>query len=91
MPNIASAKKRMRQNEKRRLHNRALKSEAKTLKKRVAAAVEAKDLARAREEFKRAASKLDKIAKSKVIHRNNASRKKARLARLVGRLERSAD
>ena len=85
MPNTASAKKRVRQDEKRRILNRALKSEARTLMKRVEAAAKAGDHARAEEELRRAHSKLDRVAKRNIWHANNVSRKKARLAKLVAR------
>ena len=88
MPNRPSAKKRVRQSEKRRLQNKAKKSEAKTLMKRVAQAVEARDLARAEEALRRAHSKLDKIAKRNIWHPNNVARKKAKLAKLVESLRR---
>ena len=86
MPNRPSAKKRVRQNEKRRLRNRVRKTEAKTFMKRVAAAVAAGDLARAQTELRLAHSKLDKIAKRNTWHRNNVARKKAKLAKLVASL-----
>ena len=43
MPNNASAKKRLRQDEKRNLRNRAVKSEIKTWTKKAIVAIEAKD------------------------------------------------
>ena len=86
MPNRPSAKKRVRQDAARRVRNRALKSEAKTLMKRVAAAVSAQDAALAEKELRIAHSRLDRIAKRNIWHANNVARKKARLARLVARL-----
>jgi len=77
MPNNAAAKKRMRQEAKRRLHNRSVKSLVKTqvTKARVAISTgqEAEEAVRA------AASELDRAAKKGVIHRNNAARRKSRL------------
>ena len=87
MPNCESAKKRVRQNEKRRLHNRALKSEVKTYIKRINDAVQAADAALAQRELRRAASKLDRIAKRNIWHPNTVARRKAQLARLVSRLQ----
>jgi small subunit ribosomal protein S20 len=87
MPNIASAKKRVRQNEKQRLQNRARKSEVRTYMKRVAAAVESNDAARAEQELKLAHSKLDKLAKRNLWHPNRVARKKAQLARLVAGMQ----
>lgn len=78
MPNTASAKKRMRQEEKRRLHNRSVKSEVKTQisKARYAIATGAADAETA---VRLAASELDRAAKKGVLHRNNAARRKSRL------------
>ena len=77
MPNNAAAKKRMRQEQKRRLHNRSVKSLVKTqitkARQAVATDVEAEAAVRA------AVSELDRAAKKGVIHRNNAARRKSRL------------
>lgn len=86
MPNKDSAKKRVRQDEKKRILNRALKSEVRTIIKRVRDAVEAKDADLAKKELKLAASKLDKVAKRNIWHANNVARKKASLARLVAHI-----
>ncbi len=83
MPHTPSAKKRVRQNARRRLQNRAGKAETKTLAKRVLAAVEAGDRALAETELKRAQSKLDKIAKRRILHPNTTARKKSQLAKAV--------
>lgn len=77
MPNNAAAEKRMRQEQKRRLHNRSIKSLVKTqiTKARNAIAAEADAEAAVRA----AVSELDRAAKKGVIHRNNAARRKSRL------------
>jgi small subunit ribosomal protein S20 len=78
MPHTKSAEKALRQAEKRRLHNRAIKKTLKTqIKKFLAAETpEAGDA-----EFRIAAKKLDKAAAKKIIHPNAAARKKSQLAR----------
>lgn len=86
MPHTASAKKRVRQGAKRNLQNRSVKAEAKTLTKRVLAAVKAGDRDLALKELKLAHSKLDKIAKRRVIHPNTAARRKSQLAKAVAAL-----
>ncbi len=83
MPNTQQAKKRMRQNEKRRLHNRAQKSEVKTFTKKVMTAVEQGSLAEAQEQFQLLQAKADKAAKSNAIHRNKAARRKSRLQKRI--------
>ena len=77
MPNNAAARKRMRQEQKRRLHNRSVKSLVKT---QITKARQAIALDENSEEAVRAAvSELDRAAKKGVIHRNNAARRKSRL------------
>jgi small subunit ribosomal protein S20 len=77
MPNNPSAAKRMRQEQKRRLHNRMVKSIVKTnitkARQAIASGVDAEMAVRA------AVSELDRAAKKGVIHRNNAARRKSRL------------
>ncbi len=79
MPNNAAAEKRMRQEQKRRLHNRSIKSRVKTqiTKARQVIAVGADPDAEAA--VRAAVSELDRAAKKGVIHRNNAARRKSRL------------
>ncbi|REJ67534.1 MAG: 30S ribosomal protein S20 [Planctomycetota bacterium] len=83
MPNTASAKKRLRQNAKRRQHNRGIKSTVRTQLTRVRAAVEAGDLETGEAEFKVAVKKLDKAAAGRVIHPNAAARLKSRLSKKI--------
>jgi small subunit ribosomal protein S20 len=78
MPNNASAKKRMRQEQKRRLHNRSIKSLVKTQITKARQAIVAED-ADAEASVRAAVSELDRAAKKGVIHRNNAARRKSRL------------
>jgi small subunit ribosomal protein S20 len=77
MPNNPSAAKRMRQEKKRRLHNRSIKSLVKTqitkARQAIEEEVDAEDAVRA------AVSALDRAAKKGVIHPNNAARRKSRL------------
>jgi small subunit ribosomal protein S20 len=77
MPNNASAKKRMRQETKRRLHNRSVKSLVKTQITKARDAIATGQ--NADEAVRVAASELDRAAKKGVIHRNNAARRKSRL------------
>jgi small subunit ribosomal protein S20 len=83
MPHTSSAKKRLRQTEKRRLRNRAVKRTVKTHVKRVAAAAEGGTVEQLREEYNLAAKKLDQAAAKRVIHPNLAARKKSQLAKLL--------
>ncbi len=87
MPHTSSAAKRLRQNEKRRLRNRTVKSSVKTQVKKVMALAEKGSAEDLRKEVQVAVRKLDKAAAKGVIHRNLAARKKSQLARLVHRKE----
>lgn len=80
MPHHKSAKKRMRQDEKRRARNRAVKSQVKTAIKKVLQAVGKEE---APELLRQAESVIDRAAKKGVIHWRAAARKKSRLARKV--------
>lgn len=86
MPVHKSALKRVRQNEKRRMRNVAVKSTLKTLAKRVEGSIQKGDKAEAMEGLRRLSSRLDKAAIKGVIHRNKANRKKQRMARKVNAL-----
>lgn len=79
MANTASAKKRIRQNEKRRLRNRWYRGRARTSVKKARAAIEAGNWSEAEELVREACRALDKAAGKDVIHRNNAARRKSRL------------
>ena len=83
MPNTASAKKRLRQNEKRRVLNRSAKSDMRSQIRRVREAVKAGDSEKAQSEFKVAQKKIDQAAGKNLIHRNAAARTKSRLVKLV--------
>ncbi len=82
MAHTKQAIKRIRQNERDRRRNVAMKSRMKTFEKKALAALQAKDLARAKETLPAALSEIDRAASKGVIHPNNAARKKSRLQRL---------
>lgn len=79
MANTAQAKKRVRQNEKKRLHNASRRSEMRTHLKRVMKAVGKGDQTLAQTEHKLASSIVDKLATKGLIHKNKAARHKSRL------------
>ncbi len=87
MAHTKSAKKRIRQNERDRLANKAKKSAMKTFTKKVLAAVSAGDLEGAKKVLPLAMKKIDKAAKTHVIHKNTAARKKSKVCRAVAALE----
>jgi small subunit ribosomal protein S20 len=77
MPNNPSAAKRMRQEQKRRLHNRSIKSLVKTQITKARQSID--DDTDAEVAVRSAVSELDRAAKKGVIHPNNAARRKSRL------------
>lgn len=76
MANIKSQIKRNRQNEKRRLRNRAVRSELNTREK---AAIAAAGGDGETEALRQAIKRIDKASAKGVIHKNAAARKKSRL------------
>ncbi len=74
MANIKSAKKRARQNEKRRMRNRYYKTTARTYIKQARALIDAGQLDEAETAVKAAAKALDVAAGKGIIHNNNACR-----------------
>ena len=84
MANTRSAKKRIKQNEKRRLRNRALRSAIRSAVKTARTSVAAKAPTSA-EEVHAAIRELDRAVTRGVIHRNTAARKKSSLARSLAR------
>ena len=81
MPNNPSAEKRMRQEQKRRTHNRSVKSLVRTqvTKARQAIANTATSAEDAEISVRAAVSELDRAAKKGVLHKKNAARRKSRL------------
>jgi len=82
-----SAKKRIRQNEKRRLRNRARRSALKTRLRAFRDALVRADVELAETRFREACKLLDREADRGLIHRNAAARKKSRLARRLNQLK----
>ena len=78
--------KRNRQNEKRRLRNKAVRSELKTRTKHAITAADqgADDLADVTRE---ALKRIDKAASKGVLHKNAAARKKSRLMKRIAKAQ----
>ncbi|MBW1693273.1 MAG: 30S ribosomal protein S20 [Deltaproteobacteria bacterium] len=83
MANHKSAIKRARQNEKRRLRNKSVKTRVKNIVKNVRLAVNEKSKEEALKELNTAQSTIDRAAKKGVIHKRTASRKISRLSKQV--------
>jgi small subunit ribosomal protein S20 len=82
-----SAKKRVRQNARKRALNRSRRSQVKTQIKHLETALTKGDAAAAQEQFRLVAQKLDKVAATSAMHKKTAARKKSRLARRVNALK----
>mgnify|MGYP000681001073 FL=1 len=79
MANTASARKRARQAEKRRLRNKSYKTRFKNAVKKVLKAIEQGNRENVEELLRQAISAIDKAAQKGVIHKNQAARRKSRL------------
>ena len=75
MPNIKSQKDRVAQSKKEAAHNKAIKSNLKTVVKKADAAIDSNA------ENKDAVSALDAAKNKGVIHKNTAARKISRMAK----------
>ncbi|MFQ5521894.1 MAG: 30S ribosomal protein S20 [Candidatus Methylomirabilia bacterium] len=88
MAKIKSALKRMRQNEKRRLRNRAVRSKVRTVLK-----VSRSELIQQSQDAQTLVAEairvLDRAVSKGVVHRNTAARKKSALARRLAALHQS--
>lgn len=86
MANIKSAIKRIRQNEKRRLHNRYYRGRARAFVKKARDVMDDGSQDEAQEALLQAISALDKAASKGIIHKNNAARRKSRLMKRYNQL-----
>ncbi len=90
MANIRSQIKRNRQNERRRVRNKSVRSEMRTRTKSAIGAFEG-GVEDAGETLRLAVKRIDKAAAQGVIHRNQAANRKSRLMRRVGALAAAHD
>ncbi len=91
MANHKSALKRIRQNDKRRIHNRMYRGRARTLVKTARISIaDGSDLEAARVATRSAIRDLDMAASRGTIHPNNAARRKSRLMKQLAALEAEA-
>ena len=86
MPNIKSAKKRVKVIETKTLKNKAFRSALKTEIKKYEAAVAAGDTALAQETYKAAVKKIDKAVARGLIHKNAGARKKSQFTKKLNAL-----
>jgi small subunit ribosomal protein S20 len=80
MANTASARKRIRQTEKRSLRNRARRSRVRTFLRKVETAIAGGDKAKAQEALREAQPEMQRAATKGVLHDNTVARKLSRLS-----------
>lgn len=79
MPNLQSAFKSIRKDKKRHTRNQKIDTELKSLAKKFTMAIAAKQVDEAKKLGTALVTKLDKARSNGIIHRNTASRKRARI------------
>ena len=87
MPNIKSAKKRVRIIEKKTMQNNMIKTGYKTITKKFEKAVADKNINEAESLLSEASKKIDQACTKGVIKKNTASRKKSRLSKMLNELK----
>jgi small subunit ribosomal protein S20 len=90
MANTASARKRIRQTEKRNIRNRARKSRVRTFLRKVEQAIAGGDASVAKEALRAAQPELQRAATKGVMHRNTVARKISRLSARIKTIGASA-
>ncbi|HLR45811.1 MAG TPA: 30S ribosomal protein S20 [Deinococcales bacterium] len=90
MANTKSAKRRIIKSAKAREINRSRKSAIRTFTKKAVNAAEAGDFEAAAKYQRVSQSLIDKAAKGSTLHKNNAARRKARMASRIARLREQA-
>ncbi len=83
MANSKQAAKRARQNDKRRLHNMAMRSKVRTYMKKVFAAIDAGDKDAANSAYITAQPLIDSMVNKGILHKNKAARHKSRIVRTI--------
>ncbi|MFL2544676.1 MAG: 30S ribosomal protein S20 [Longimicrobiales bacterium] len=80
MPNIKSAKKRVRTSHDANARNRTVRSQLRSAIKKVRTA---EDLSSAETEYKKAQVLIDRAATNRILHPNSAARLKSRLSKAI--------
>jgi small subunit ribosomal protein S20 len=80
MPQHKSAEKRVRQSERRRVHNRYYKVMMRNALKAVKSAATREELI---EESRKATKVLDRLAQKGLVHKNFAAHRKSQMARMI--------
>ncbi len=84
MPIIKSSKKRMVQDEKKRVRNKGIRQSTKTSIRKLEALIQEKKSQEAKDSLPGVISLIDKARAKGVWHKNKASREKSKLMKKVG-------
>lgn len=85
MAHSKQAQKRIRNSEKRRIHNKTIASRMRTEIKRVLAAVADGNVDAAKAALPKAYQEVDRAAKTNILHKNAAANRKSMMARAIAR------
>ena len=83
MANTPQTRKRIKQSEKHRKHNMALRSVYRTYIKKVLIAIESNNKEEAQSAFIKATSIIDRVTNKGIMHKNKAARHKSRLSKRI--------
>ncbi len=86
MPNIKSAKKRVKVISVKTLQNKMFKSQLRTTVKKFLAAVESGNRADAEVAYKAAVKKVDQAVAHGILHKNNAAHKKSQFTLMLNKM-----
>ncbi len=90
MANTASAKKRIRSSERKRLRNQIHRSRARTRLRQAKQLIAERELEAAEQAVQSALGSLDRAVAKGVLHKNSAARRKARLVRRLRKAQEEA-
>ena len=85
MPNTKSAQKYVKVSQKKKLRNKSVISHNKTAIKKAEETIFSGKVKEAEEEVKKTAASLDRAAGKKILHANNAARRKSRLMKKLNK------
>ena len=86
MAHHKSALKRIRQDIKKTVRNRSLKSDVRTVIKKFRIIIESKDIEKAREAYPQVQKNIDKAVTKGIIHKKTGARYKSRLSLSISKL-----
>jgi len=90
LPNTKSAQKYVKVSQKKKLRNKSVISHNKTAVKKAEEAIFFGKLKEAEEEVKKTAASLDSAAGKRILHPNNAARRKSRLVKKLNQAKAAA-